>query len=218
VAKSKRTNYLIDKPFQLGFIVKYVLVLIITIVIFFGLVGLYYFQSSFLGSNFLDQNITIQTRGQLTTQNGNKIFLYDKEKIQVYEKIDNGSKSYFCYKPFDNPKFKTDDAVTGISEKDIEALMGSIPQQTKMFFIVIYPLLWMFIIVILIIALYSLFFSHRMAGPIYRIRVSLDRILSGDYDFNIKVRKNDFFVNIIDKLEALRQKIKNNALTDKKTK
>jgi hypothetical protein len=46
-----------------------------------------------------------------------------------------------------------------------------------------------------------------MAGPIYRIRVSLDRMLSGDNDFIIKVRKNDFFQNIVDKLEQLRQQI-----------
>ena len=205
MAKSKRTNYLIDKPFQIGFIVKYVLVLIITIVIFFGIVALYYFQSSFLGTNFLDQNITVQTRGQIKTQDGYPVYLYDKEKIQVYKKSGN---SYFCYKSFENPNYTADDAVIGVSEKDLEPLYGSIPKQTKMFYLVIFPLLWMFIIIVVIISVYSLFFSHRMAGPIYRIRVSLERMLANDYDFKIRVRKNDFFINIIDKLELLRQKIK----------
>jgi hypothetical protein len=208
VAKTKRTNYLIDKPFQIGFIIKYVLVLIVTIIIFFGLVALYYFQSSFLGTNFLDQNITVQTRGQIKTAAGNPVFFYNKEKIQIYQTTENNTKKYFCYKAFDNPNFTADKEVTGVSENDVEQVLGPITKQTKMFYLVIFPLIWMFVIVLLIISIYSLFFSHRMAGPIYRIRVSLDRMLAGDNDFKIKVRKSDFFINIIDKLELLRQKYK----------
>ncbi len=46
-----------------------------------------------------------------------------------------------------------------------------------------------------------------MAGPIYRMRISLDRMLQGDYDFKINVRKTDYFITIVEKLEKLRQKI-----------
>jgi hypothetical protein len=47
-----------------------------------------------------------------------------------------------------------------------------------------------------------------MAGPVYRMRISLDRMLAGDYDFKIRVRRNDFFRNIVEKIELLRMKQK----------
>ncbi|MBR3731897.1 MAG: hypothetical protein IKN25_04545, partial [Spirochaetales bacterium] len=50
----------------------------------------------------------------------------------------------------------------------------------------------------------------KMAGPIYRIRVSLDRMNSGDLDFKIRARQGDFFLNIVEKLEHFRIKVKNN--------
>ena len=38
-----------------------------------------------------------------------------------------------------------------------------------------------------------IFFSHRIAGPIYRIRMSLDRLLRGDYGVRVKLRDHDNF-------------------------
>jgi hypothetical protein len=46
-----------------------------------------------------------------------------------------------------------------------------------------------------------------MAGPIYRLRLCLDRMLEGDYDFVVKLRTKDFYQNIADRLEKLRQKL-----------
>jgi len=46
------------------------------------------------------------------------------------------------------------------------------------------------------------------------MRVSLDRMLAGDFDFKIRVRKNDFFINIVEKLEQLRLKVKNNEFSN----
>jgi hypothetical protein len=212
VAKSKRTNYLIDKPFQLGFIVKYLLVLIVTMFVFFGLVAFYYYQDSILGVNLLDQNITIKNRGHLSTPDGYKIYKYDKEQIDVYEKITNGTKTYYCLNPF-NTSFTKDQEVPNVVTAQLEPSYGPIPKETKMFFLVINPLILMFLVIVVIISVYSLFFSHRMAGPVYRMRVSLDRMLAGDFDFKIRCRKNDFFINIIDKMEQLRVKVKNNEIS-----
>jgi methyl-accepting chemotaxis protein len=38
-----------------------------------------------------------------------------------------------------------------------------------------------------------IFFSHRIAGPIYRVRMSLDSLLRGDYGVRVKLRDNDNF-------------------------
>ena len=103
------------------------------------------------------------------------------------------------------------DAVIELTSEDIkllEVVRGPFEKQTQRFFIVVPPLLITCLILMVIIAVYSLFFSHKMAGPVYRMRISLDRMLTGDYDFKIRVRKNDFFRNIVEKIELLRMKQK----------
>jgi len=212
VAKSKRSNYLIDKPFQLGFITKYLLVILVTVVLTFGILAAYYYQDSLLGTSRLDQNITINTRGHLKSKDGNKIYMYDKEQVDVYEKTEDGKVVYVVEKSYANPNLKVGDVIENVLVTQLEPKMGPLPITTKMFYIVIFPLLWMCLAIVAIVSIYSLFFSHRMAGPIYRLRVSLDRMIAGDFDFKIKVRKSDFFVNIVEKLEQLRLKVKNNEL------
>ena len=103
------------------------------------------------------------------------------------------------------------DAVIELTNEDVkllEVVRGPFEKQTQRFFIIVPPLLVTCLILMVIIAVYSLFFSHKMAGPVYRMRISLDRMLTGDYDFKIRVRKNDFFRNIVEKIELLRMKQK----------
>jgi methyl-accepting chemotaxis protein len=38
-----------------------------------------------------------------------------------------------------------------------------------------------------------IFFSHRIAGPIYRVRMTLGSLLKGDYGVRIKLRDRDHF-------------------------
>ena len=56
--------------------------------------------------------------------------------------------------------------------------------------------------------------SHRIAGPLYRIRAALERLLSGNYSVRVKLRDRDRFrefepiVNALaEKLEAERAKV-----------
>ncbi len=49
VAKSKRSNFLIDKPFQLGFIFRYLVIILLTIIIVLALIAAYYWFISNIG-------------------------------------------------------------------------------------------------------------------------------------------------------------------------
>lgn len=204
----KRKTYLIDKSFQLGFMKKYLFIIFLTVVFCFAIVALYYFKISLMGTKKLDQNIIIKSRSN-KTKDGYKIYEYDKEQIKIYEKIDkDGKKTFYCLNPYSNTDYKIGDMVYNVNEKDLIPGFVADEKITKLFYIVFFPLLWTSLAIMCIIAIYTIFFSHRIAGPIYRIRVSLDRMLAGDYEFKIKVRKNDFYGNIADKLEQLRLKIK----------
>jgi len=207
VAKSKRTNYLIDKPFQIGFIVKYLLTILLTVVaIFLFAAGWLYYKSLF-GDNIFNQIVTIKKRSN-TTIEGHKKFAYDAESMIIYKK----GREYFVYDPKGRAEegLKKDDLVVVDDEKSLKEFYGPEEIRTNLFRVIVPPLLVVCSIIMIIICIYSLFFSHRMAGPIYRLRISLDRMIAGDFDFKIRARKGDFFLNIVEKLELLRLKIKNN--------
>ena len=50
-------------------------------------------------------------------------------------------------------------------------------------------------ITIMVIALFGIFFLHRVAGPIYRFQGVLRRISKGEIPDDIRLRENDFFVD-----------------------
>ncbi|HBD93314.1 MAG: hypothetical protein A2015_10040 [Spirochaetes bacterium GWF1_31_7] len=222
MSQSKRRNYLIDKPFQLGFIVKYLIVILITVIFCFGVTAVYFYYDNLFGDNKLNETVIIKYNGPVKTnsegknlvKNG-KYFLYDNQelKITVFKTELLGEKEYQVFRPFSGNE---DEqylqgriiSLTDSQIKDLVITTGPQEKITQQFFIVIYPLVYTSFMIMLIITLYSLFFSHRMAGPVYRMRISLDRMLAGDYDFKIRVRRNDFFRNIVEKLEQLRIKQK----------
>ncbi len=74
---------------------------------------------------------------------------------------------------------------------------------TGLFQIVLTPLIAANLFVLCIIVPFSLFYSHKIAGPIYRLEQSLDLLLSGDMDFIITLRKNDEFKYLAAKMNAL---------------
>ena len=216
--QNKRSNYLIDKPFQLGFIVKYLLVIIFTVILCFFLAAAWFYYKSLFGENILNQRVTVKERREKTWE-GNQIYNYDKEKIVVYEFYDSKLKSK-VYKKLDDRvkmgliKDADGETIENIDTTALEKTSVPLEKNTNIFAIVIPPLIFLCIALMIIISIYSLFFSHKMAGPIYRMRVSLDRMLAGDFDFKIRVRKNDFFINIVEKIEQLRLKVKNNEFSN----
>ncbi len=67
-------------------------------------------------------------------------------------------------------------------------------------------------VALLLVGLHSLFFSHRIAGPIYRFRHIFTAVANGDLTVKAKIRKNDYLQaeaqRLEDMLDGLRSKIK----------
>lgn len=61
---------------------------------------------------------------------------------------------------------------------------------------------------ILFAAILVLFYSHRLAGPVYRIQKHLDLMITKNYDIPIKLRKNDEFKGIAEKINLLQSSLK----------
>ncbi len=65
------------------------------------------------------------------------------------------------------------------------------------------PILINNIVIMVIIAVIGVFYSHRIAGPIYRIEKDLARILDGEKGVRIQTRKRDIMKSLVDKINRL---------------
>lgn len=74
-------------------------------------------------------------------------------------------------------------------------------------------------VTIMIIALFGIFFLHRIAGPVYRFQGILRRIAKGEIPDEFRLREGDFFIETAEDLNRvlrlLREKRK--VVTDMKT-
>ena len=64
---------------------------------------------------------------------------------------------------------------------------------TDRFELIIVPMAITFLAFILLSFIFGIVYSHKLAGPIYRLEKSLIRIIEGDRDFEVRLRKKDQF-------------------------
>ena len=64
-------------------------------------------------------------------------------------------------------------------------------------------LLGFVIVSAIVVVLQALRFSHRIAGPAYRLLKSMERLRSGDLAFRVHLRKGDHLVELADELNRV---------------
>jgi hypothetical protein len=76
-------------------------------------------------------------------------------------------------------------------------------------FLILHRRIWpMILIVIAGTIVYSIFFSHRIAGPVYRLNKELKNIIDGNYPEKIALREKDFFKETATLIEELSNDLK----------
>jgi signal transduction histidine kinase len=55
-----------------------------------------------------------------------------------------------------------------------------------------------------------LFYSHRIAGPMYRLHKHLQDMIKGDYKERLRFRKNDEFKHLADAINKIQDKLMEN--------
>ena len=63
------------------------------------------------------------------------------------------------------------------------------------------------VFVAIAMATYSIIHSHRVAGPIFRLRQSLQRLRRGDYNFSLHFRERDFFHDVAENINDLNESL-----------
>ena len=73
----------------------------------------------------------------------------------------------------------------------------------------IYIKLWIGFIILLPIACVSaILASHKIAGPLVRIRRALDQLISNDYNLFVKLRKGDDLQDVADQINKLAESLR----------
>lgn len=75
-------------------------------------------------------------------------------------------------------------------------------------FLILHRRIWPAVLIVVGgVFVYTLLFSHRIAGPIYRINQVLHNMLRGEYPGSIPLRKGDHFHQTAELLERLAQQL-----------
>ena len=69
--------------------------------------------------------------------------------------------------------------------------------------IVLPPILINNVLILIVIGIIGLFYSHRVVGPVYRINRDLQRVLDGESEVLVKIRDKDQFKDLAGRVNAL---------------
>ena len=74
---------------------------------------------------------------------------------------------------------------------------------------IVYLRLWIGFIILLPIAFVSaVLASHKIAGPLVRIKRSLNQLIEGNYNITVKLRKGDHLQDVADQLNKLAETLR----------
>ncbi len=166
--KKFRWQYFIDKPFQLRFISRFSVLIIISLGIFLVALGVV---------NYYRYNKGLYV--QYTT---------DPKKLHVIDAESTAEKA---------------------RDTEILSKYFDLGKQKNLFELYWKPIVGMNVIYIFIIALFGLFISHKMAGPVYRIKRTLEDASSGKIDvksIRFRLRKGDELQDLVESLNKFIEK------------
>lgn len=151
----KRKTYVIDKKFQFRFIAAFLVLVIVSLVLFSaGLAG-YYYVSYVMGDNIFNEFITISKK--------------------VMKENDKGELT---------------------SQTEVLPPVNRIE-------VILPPILINNLIILVVVSIIGIFYSHKIAGPVFRIQEDIKRVLNGEKDIVIKLRKKDKLHELAEQVNKL---------------
>ncbi len=159
--KKFRWRYFIDKPFQIRFIARFLILILLGLGISLGVLLI-------ANSQKFNQNLFFQVKNVEYDANG---------------------------------KFNIDPSAPFYEIFDTTPV--------NVFQIQMYPMIWMSVLYLALIIFFGLFISHKMAGPVYRIKKTLQEVADGKItlkDAKFKLRKRDELKDLVEALNSFLDK------------
>jgi methyl-accepting chemotaxis protein len=154
----KRKNYVIDKKFQFRFIAAFLVLIIVSLVIFSAGFAGYYYIRYMMGENIFNEFITIHKKVMVENEAG-----------------------------------------------EILSQTKDLPPVNRLE-IILPPILINNLIILIAVSIIGIFYSHKIAGPVYRIQEDIKRVLDGEKDVVIKLRKKDKLHTLAEEVNKLIEK------------
>jgi len=94
---------------------------------------------------------------------------------------------------------------------------GRGPTGMDLFVASLRPLIIILPVVFVLLAIIVIFISHRIAGPLYRLKMYMEKVENGDYSVKLKFRKNDSIHDVAESFNRMVEGIKNKFTRQDKT-
>jgi methyl-accepting chemotaxis protein len=151
----KRKTYVIDKKFQFRFIAAFLVLVVISLVLFSAGFAGYYYIKYMMGENIFSEFIVIHKQVIKENEAGEPI---PQTEVQP-------------------PVHRTDIILPAILINNL--------------------------IILIVVSVIGIFYSHKIAGPVYRIQEDIKRVLKGEKDIVIKLRKKDKLHTLAEEVNKL---------------
>ena len=79
------------------------------------------------------------------------------------------------------------------------------------------PLFIILPVAFIIIGIFCVFISHRIAGPLYRLKMFMEKVQNGDYTVHLRFRGGDAIHDVADSFNQMVEGIRQNLEQKKKT-
>lgn len=218
----KRKTKIIDKSFQYRLIATFLISVLIALVVFTIFAGVYFWVISMAGENLFDnwyvkvQSEVIARPGDVVYELGDTVYeekpTVDEVRDQFVERyledsdeviyVFNDSRAFYSEIPSDQELTRMINAAKiDVTEKKTRRVQGT--SAYKLWNIAFQPIVINNILIMIVIVLIGIGYSHSIAGPIYRMNQDIDKVLSGDSSVRIRLRKTDKFHELAEQINQL---------------
>lgn len=192
--KYKRSikNYLIDSRFQL----KYTAMIISVALVISGVMGVFLYRTS---SQVTAQSQKVIAQGQkLIKQNQTNNELVKTQIRQNYADTPELAAE------FNRAAKEQDDEIRNNQQQLFDRQQETIAQQQRMLWSLVGGLLGL----VVLIGLLGIYFTHKVAGPIYKMKLLLGQVGTGKLNFQGKLRKGDELQDFFEAFQSMVDKLK----------
>src|SRR5208337_2108332 len=85
--------------------------------------------------------------------------------------------------------------------------MSGSPARPELLLVILPPLLLNDLVIVLLFIVLGILATHRIAGPVYRIEVDIERVLAGEKGVHVHTRKRDAFPDLAERVNELIERI-----------
>jgi nitrate/nitrite-specific signal transduction histidine kinase len=192
-------NYLIDSRFQL----KYTSYMLIAALIVAGVLGTFLWQTS---QSVVEQSKSVASQSRKVADESRKVS--DSVKMQIQRDPEYGADPELA-KAFASASGSSDAEITKQSDAVLKQQADLVEQQSRMRIVIV----GVMALLVCAFGLLGIYFTHKVAGPIYKMKLLLTQVGDGKLNFEGRLRKGDelqdffeTFATMTDKLKARQSK------------